>query len=313
MKCLYWILFLCVGLGSCSGSADKKYNDDTATSGSITITADESLQPIVEAEIEVFQSIYPEAHIRVIYTNEYDAIDLMCKDSARLAIVTRGLLPEERAAFERDQITPRFSPFAYDAIAILLNRKINDTLFTSQQVAGILSGEIKTWKDLNPASAADPIRVIFDSPKSGITRYCKDSLLKEKSLGKQSFAVDGNRKVIDEVEQDPNTIGLIGITWISDQDDSLSRGFINRIRVASLVVAQPAEAATMKPFQAYIALKQYPLWREVQIISREARVGLGTGFASFIASDKGQRIVLKSGLVPAKAPVRILQINNKNL
>lgn len=313
MKTPLWILFLCVGLGSCSGTADNKYNDDTATSGSITIAADESLQPIVEAEIEVFQSIYPEANIRVIYTNEYDAIDLMCKDSARLAIVTRGLLPEERAAFERDQITPRFSPFAYDAIAILLNRKINDTIFTPAQVAGILSGEIKTWKDINPLSAADPIRVIFDHPRSGITRYCRDSLLQGMEPGKHCYAVNGNRKVIDQVEADPNTIGLIGVAWISDQDDSLSRGFIHRIRVADLAVVQPAEAATMKPYQAYVALKQYPLWREVQIISREARVGLGTGFASFIASDKGQRIVLKSGLVPSKAPVRIIQINNKNL
>jgi phosphate transport system substrate-binding protein len=73
---------------------------------------------------------------------------------------------------------------------------------------------------------------------------------------------------------------------------------------------ETAEARTMKPYQAYIALKQYPLWRTVQITLREPRVGLGTGFASFVASDKGQRIVLKSGLVPATAPVRIIELTN---
>jgi phosphate transport system substrate-binding protein len=85
---------------------------------------------------------------------------------------------------------------------------------------------------------------------------------------------------------------------------------MNRIRVVSLVPVNPQtdEAPTMKPFQAYVALKQYPLWRNVQITLREPRVGLGTGFASFVASDSGQRIVLKSGLVPATAPVRIVEL-----
>ena len=65
----------------------------------------------------------------------------------------------------------------------------------------------------------------------------------------------------------------------------------------------------MKPFQAYVALKQYPLYRKINIINPEGRYGLGTGFASFINSDKGQRIILKSGLVPANVPVRIIKLN----
>ena len=63
-----------------------------------------------------------------------------------------------------------------------------------------------------------------------------------------------------------------------------------------------------KPYQAYIALKHYPLIRDVYSISREARAGLGTGFASFIASDKGQMIVRRAGMLPATIPVRIVDI-----
>jgi phosphate transport system substrate-binding protein len=59
-----------------------------------------------------------------------------------------------------------------------------------------------------------------------------------------------------------------------------------------------------------VALKQYPLRRQVIIISREARTGLGSGFATFVASDKGQRIILKAGMVPAKMPVRIVEVSN---
>jgi phosphate transport system substrate-binding protein len=64
-----------------------------------------------------------------------------------------------------------------------------------------------------------------------------------------------------------------------------------------------------KPYQAYIALKNYPLTRDVMIINREGRNGLGTGFASFVAGDKGQRMIRLMGLLPATMPVRIIQVN----
>jgi len=62
-----------------------------------------------------------------------------------------------------------------------------------------------------------------------------------------------------------------------------------------------------KPYQAYIADKSYPFIREVYMISRETFTGLGSGFISFVASDPGQRIILKSKLVPATMPVRLVE------
>jgi phosphate transport system substrate-binding protein len=44
------------------------------------------------------------------------------------------------------------------------------------------------------------------------------------------------------------------------------------------------------------------------MICREPYSGLGTGFVSFVAGDQGQRIILKSGLVPATMPVRLIQV-----
>jgi phosphate transport system substrate-binding protein len=58
-----------------------------------------------------------------------------------------------------------------------------------------------------------------------------------------------------------------------------------------------------------LATKQYALIRSVYTISREPRAGLATGFASFISSDKGQKIFLKAGLLPASAPIRIISTN----
>ncbi|MES2558946.1 MAG: substrate-binding domain-containing protein [Bacteroidota bacterium] len=311
MKPTGYLILAFATLQLACGSPDKNgKNMDTATSGTITIAADESLRPIVEAEVEVFESLYPAAHLNVIYTNEYDAMQLLVKDSARIAITSRELLPEEKAVLDKATITARYAPFCKDAIAIIMNKDSKDTILNMQQVKAILDGTYTTWKDLNAKNPVSPIQVVFDSPKSGAVRHLKDSVLNGKELAKHCFAVSDNKAVIDYVETHANSIGLIGVSWISDRDDSTSNSFMNRIHVVSLVPVNPetAESTSMKPFQAYVALKQYPLWRTVQITLREPRVGLGTGFASFVASDSGQRIVLKSGLVPATAPIRIIDL-----
>jgi phosphate transport system substrate-binding protein len=314
MKTTGYVIFALATLMLACGSPDKNAkNSDTATSGTIAIAADESLRPIVEAEIDVFEAIYPDAHLNVIYTNEYDAMQLLINDSVRIAITSRELLPEEKAVLDKATITPRYAPFCKDAIAIIMNKASKDTILTMEQLKAIMDGTYTTWKDINGNNGSQAtLQVVFDSPKSGAIRHLKDSVLKGKELAKHCFAVSDNQAVIDYVEKNKNSIGIIGVSWISDIDDSTSNSFVKRVNVVSLVPANPetAEARTMKPFQAYIALKQYPLWRTVQITLREPRVGLGTGFASFVASDSGQRIVLKSGLVPATAPIRIVEIKN---
>ena len=94
------------------------------------------------------------------------------------------------------------------------------------------------------------------------------------------------------------------MAWVSDAEDSTANSFLKSVRVAGISL----EEDPYQPYQAYIAQKQYPLTREVVVISREARSGLGSGFLTFVASDKGQRVVLKAGLVPATMPVRIVEI-----
>jgi hypothetical protein len=68
---------------------------------------------------------------------------------------------------------------------------------------------------------------------------------------------------------------------------------------------------SFKPWQAYLALKEYPLIRDVYVILTDPRQGLASGFTGFLTSDRGQRIILKAGIVPATQPVRIVNVKEK--
>ena len=87
--------------------------------------------------------------------------------------------------------------------------------------------------------------------------------------------------------------------------------FIDNIRVMAVSRYRKATPTnSFKPYQAYIALGDYPMTRPVYLILSEPRTGLASGFTSFVSSDRGQRIILKSGLLPVTQPVQIVNITN---
>jgi phosphate transport system substrate-binding protein len=288
--------------------------DDTPTSGKINISVDETFKPIIDTEISTFESLYKYAKINVSYKSEGNAFQDLVDDSARIIIVTRELTPQEKKHFEDIKLFPHITKIAYDAVTFVTNNNNPDTQFTNDQIKKIITGEIGTWKQINPKSGNGPIQIVFDNNNSGTLRFLKE-YAGSKNLSKNSSASNSSEAVIDYVSKNKNALGVLGVTWISDRRDSTLMSFVDKIRVVEISPPDSSEGRGeyYKPYQAYIATKYYPLWRTVYVISREARAGLGTGFASFVASDKGQRIILKSGLVPASQPVRLVELRNNNI
>lgn len=309
MKNIFSFLVLLILL-ACNNESVKD-SLDTPTSGEITVSCDESLKPIIEAEQMVFEQLHPNAKVKVVYLSEFDAIQYMLKDSARLAIVTRELNESELAMLKEQKISKaRYHKIGYDAIAFILNPENKDTSFSLAQINALLSGQITEWKQISGQSKLGKIQVVFDHPKSGAIRYLEDSVFKGNSMGKNCFALQDNPAVLDYVQQNKNAIGIIGVSWISDLDDTQAKFFLNNIKVAEIEpILMRVAGITNKPIQGNIALKQYPYWRNIKVVSREMRSGLGTGFASFMESEPGQKIILKGGLVPQRSSIRTINLN----
>lgn len=301
--------FVALFMASCQERNKHGKPVDTPTTGKITIVADESLKPIVEAEVETFNALHKDAHISVIYLPEAEAISAMLnEDTIRMAIATRKLTKEERGfLMETTKIRAREEEMAGSGIALIANRSNPDSLITMDQIKELLAGKITTWKQMG-GSSDNGIEIVFDNPNSGVLRQLKDSVAKVKELPKNCFAVNNNEAVVDYVAKNKNAMGLIGLEWISDSDDTTAGKFLGKVRVMEVA----GDSAYFKPYQAYLALKYYPLMRTITAINREGRTGLATGFAAFFASERGQRIVLKAGLLPKTMPLRVISVNQKS-
>jgi phosphate transport system substrate-binding protein len=289
-------------LSSCADRDKQGKVLDTPTAGSIKIAVDESLKPLIDAEIQAFEGIYRNAKIEVTYTSEGEAINAMMQDSARLAIVTRKLVDDEVKLLQRQTIVPYQLTVAKSGVALIANKITSDTVIDLTVLKALLSGKNEFIDGLSESQ-----HIVFDQPNSGIIRFLKDTLGLTGGLSANCFAVKGNSAVVDYITKTKNAIGLIDLSWISDHDDSTTTAFLNSVKVMAIL----GDSVAYQPYQAYLAQGRYPLIRNVEIISREARAGLGSGFMAFVASDKGQRIVLKAGLLPATMPIRIVEVNHE--
>ncbi len=304
---VYTVLILC--LLACD--TQPKTDLDTPSKGSITIAVDESFKPLIEAEIATFESLYPNTKIMARYVSEGRAFQLLSQDSARLCIGTRLPNESELQIFKNLTIVPRNAKIASDGIALIINKNNTDSTLTINELTQLLSGEINQWSQLNEKSTLGIINVICDNQNSSAVAYLQQKYLAgETNFPKNFYALKGNPEVIHYVKQNPGAIGIIGMSWISDGDDPLSAALKSSIKVLGIQSADEQDLEFYKPYQAYLSLKKYPLIRDLIVVSRESRVGLGSGFTSFLAGDKGQRIILKSGLLPKTMPLRIVGFSN---
>ncbi|MCX6284866.1 MAG: substrate-binding domain-containing protein [Bacteroidetes bacterium] len=303
-------LIILLFFASCGGGDGIKQADNP-THGSIKAGIDDSYRLLLDTEIYTFGAIYKYAKVDAVYGNESDIINLFMKDSVPLVIVSRKLTVDEEKYLNERQFIPKTTLIAYDGIVFIVNPENPDTNLFYDKIEGIFKGEVRTWKQMNPKSKLGDIKVVFDNYKSCNPRYIREKF-NLPGLPSSCFAVNSNADVISFVKNNLNAIGVISVNWISDKEDTVSNRFLKQVKVVGVSTPGTNDPGSSfyKPYQAYIAQGDYPFTRSVYCINRQTYHGLAFGLSSFIAGEKGQLIILRSGMVPAAMPVRIVQIKH---
>ena len=313
MKKYWFVSFLVIGgfLASCQNKP-KDGRTDTFTSGVVTIAADESFEPIVQEEVDVFEGLNARASIIPRYVTEVEAVNLLLRDSVRLAITSRKLTPAEMASFHSRKFFPQEIKLATDGLALIVNKNNPDTLITVRDIRKILTGKATRWKDVYPASKLKDINLVFDNKNSSTVRFAIDSICKGEAISGKINALQKNPDVINYVAKNIDAIGIIGVNWLGDRNDTTGLSFRKDIQVMSVSSSDnPSSDNSYKPYQAYLFYGYYPLTRNLYVLLNDPRSALPWGFSSFLSSERGQRIILKSGLVPATQTIRVVHVKDE--
>ncbi len=271
-------------------------NTDTILEGKATIYVDESILPIVEDEEAVFETEY-KAKLHLVAQSENEVLNALLNDTAKIAVLTRTLSAQELKVLASKKITPRITSFATDAVAFIKNKTANDTIVVLQDIIDFINGK-----------PVDNIKgLVFDNANSSTVRYISElsgvTVTKQKNI----FSFKTNEEVIKYVADNNGMIGVVGMNWIFQPPLALQEA-VDKVNV--LGVKDNDSNEYVFPTQDNLAQGKYPLARHLYIINCQGYSGLGMGFGSFLSGERGQRIILKSGLVPERVPTRKIMIRN---
>ncbi|MBY0482483.1 MAG: substrate-binding domain-containing protein [Chitinophagaceae bacterium] len=281
---------------ACKGKdKTEKDNRDTPNKGTIRISADESFKPVIEEQIKMHHSTFPDTKILVSYKPEVECLKDLQNDSTRMILIARGLTKNESSIFESGLgYKPQFGILAYDAVAVIVNHASPDSVFTVKELQNILSGKSKR------------IAVMDGKNATSTVRFLQDSVLRGNKFGENVVASKNSDDVIDIVSKNENVVGFVGLSWVGDSYDSKQVANLQKIRLALVECVRCEEKGLFaKPSQATISYAQYPLPRPLYYILKENSAGLGTGFMNFMSLERGQLIFKRALLVPAKMNFKV--------
>jgi len=300
---LLFSVIACAFLASCHNNKNgAKFSDETTVSGTIHISVDESFKPVIDSQIKVFEASHPKATIIAHYKPEAECIKDLNVDSIRMVIVTRGLTPEEEPVMKNNlTYVPRYGKLAFDAVAVLVNRASPDSLWDLTDLRSLVKG-----------TSGYKYKVVLDGLSATSTvRYVHDSLAGGAPLGKNVVAATSSQGVIDYISNNTDAVGLVGVSWVGNPEDSMQLSFQKKLRIAQVECPHCQPVVYVSPVQYNIATRRYPLVRPLYYILKENYEGLGSGFSNFLIYERGQLIFSRAYLWPAKMSlgVRSTKIN----
>ena len=103
----------------------------------------------------------------------------------------------------------------YDMIAVVTNKKNGVRDLTVKQIEGIFTGDITDWSEVGGAAGA--ISVYTRNTTSGTYKSFQGMAMDKRDYGTNTNKMAGNEQIADEVANNPNGIGYVGLAY-ADKD-----------------------------------------------------------------------------------------------
>jgi phosphate transport system substrate-binding protein len=174
---------------------------------------------------------------------------------------------------------------AYDALAVIVNPTNKVSQLTREQLEGIFTGKIKSWKQVG----GEDIKIIVYSRESssGTFEFMKDHVMGRKDYSNEALMKPATGDIVQSVSQTKGAIGYVGFAYVEKN-------------VKALKVSYDKGKTFAEPSVESAKNKKYPITRPlyyIYLVSAEKKV---KPFVDFVLSPEGQKIVEEIGYVPVR-------------
>lgn len=263
---------------SCQKDIQKK---QAYRKGTLILAIDPSLTNLGSSLAEVFQSTYPDS--KIIFKQEVE--DLVIADllngKISMAMTTRDLtLDEAKILYNRTNVNYISSQIACDA-----------TIFIASKQSSISELDLSSLKSNIESKES---KVVFDGGNSSNFNNLKKKLGFNLSKYQKINSFTNGKEVIDFVSKNTSHIGVIGFDELSEENNNEVKKFLSKVKILPIKIKDTRIYPTVPNLREGI----YPFTKRIFLLNAENSFKVGSSFARFCGSQRGQLIVTRAGLQP---------------
>jgi len=243
-------------------------------SGNLVITGNGPEQVVIEQLTRAFEKANSRAYVEILWDDNSKPIEMVKASQAQIAVSGKED-PDLRA-----------TQIGWDGIAVVINLSNHTKEVTSQQIADVFSGKLKSWSDLG---GPDTKILLIDRPRN---RNIRDTF--EQQLGIAGKIPDGV-KVIGPDDKAIKTVAgtlppLSAVTYVSlgPALEAVNSGVA--IRLLPIDKVEPEEPPVKDG--------RYKLRRPILLLMKDGSNPVAQAFAAFALSKEGQSLIDNEGFTP---------------
>jgi phosphate transport system substrate-binding protein len=238
---------------------------------SVTAAGSTAFQPFAEKLADQYMAARPGEAVTIQGGGSAVGIQSALSGAADIGMADLVRLPPEAGALKAEVV-------ARDGIALVVHPSNPVSNLTLDQVRGLFSGDIRSWKEVGGAD--EPVTIVSREAGSG-TRSSFEEIVGGIRPNPDAIVQDSNGTIRETVGNDARAIGY------------LSHGLINE-KVKALTV--DGHACTTEE----IVSGGYALVRPVFFLTRGDASPAARAFIAYVLSPEAQAAIREDGLIPAK-------------
>ena len=284
MKKILLLASLSLLLVGCGGS-----KEGTGLKGEVLIDGSSTVAPISQAVAEEFSKENSDVNVSVGISGTGGGIKKFVSGEIDIADASRAMKPEELSTAQKNGIEFIELKIGLDGLTVVANPENTWAQnLTTEDLKKIWAdgSTVKTWKDVNPAWPAEPIKLYGPDQDSGTYDYFIEEILgKDGKIRKDYSPSSDDNQLVQGVEGDKGALGYFGYAYYLEQKDKLKALSINGISPSDETVKNGTYKPLSRPLYIYINKKSFTEKAQVK------------SFVQFYIKNAAE-LVKSSGYVP---------------
>ena len=251
MKKILLLASLSLLLVGCGGS-----KEGTGLKGEVLIDGSSTVAPISQAVAEEFSKENSDVNVSVGISGTGGGFKKFVTGEIDIVDASRAMKPEELSTAQKNGIEFIELKIGLDGLTVVANPENTWAQnLTTEDLKKIWAdgSTVKTWKDVNPAWPAEPIKLYGPDQDSGTYDYFIEEILgKDGKIRKDYSPSSDDNQLVQGVEGDKGALGYFGYAYYLEQKDKLKAFSVNGILPSDETVKNGTYKPLSRPLYLYI-------------------------------------------------------------